>query len=228
MTTDTMLVADGQSQARINSTITKLCSSIAPSNTDPTLTGTGLYTHAVRSTKAAKGSRWGFTDKTGRQVDLLPIGGPNRYQPTKFQQELDREVAAVYQELQDAVEAEEKLSGEHKSAANQTKRALGDVPEPSINALKVKYGSLYATQLDDAMSGLVIGDGAKRRHSDVVGETTNAPKQRKRVSFALEAEPRQRSAGDVSATGRDDEAMRRGSGSRNEYNIDRDPRRRGR
>jgi hypothetical protein len=88
---------------RINSKILELCSKPAPANTNPTLIGVGLYTHVAQPREDSN---------SAPKPVFLPLGGLNKVQsirPINQQTQPDKEVAAVYKQLQEALEAEEKL-----------------------------------------------------------------------------------------------------------------------
>lgn len=190
-------------KVRINSDIIKLCSKPVPPGFHPSVQGVGLYTH-VADIKTAGPLNDAEQGKEG--VSLLPLGGPKRLAPSKFQEPPNKDLAALYKQLQEAVTAEEQLSA-------------SNTHNPSLDLLNKKYGSISDNSL--------IPDTEPqdtRRHSEAT--STEASKRRK-VSLATLTELRRKSA-DSTTGGRMIDSERRGSGSKsgNDYDVYRDPRRR--
>lgn len=221
-------------EVRINSKILELCSKPAPANTNPTLIGVGLYTHVAQPRE---------NSNSAPKPEFLPLGGLHKVQsirPINQQTQSDIQVAAVYKQLQEALEAEEKIWKKHNDPVGQRRDSSHDTSEPSIATLKKKYGDPV---ISGAMSKLSIRDvSAKRRHSEIAGGSSKAdePQQKRKMSLADLTELRRKSAGDITKSTGDTgksagdidifgnpKVTRRGSESKNMYDKERDPRRKG-
>jgi hypothetical protein len=213
--------AENGHKVRINSEILELCSKPAPPGTNPTLIGVGLYTHVAQPRKDSN---------PALKLEFLPLGGLNKVQSTKLinqQTQPDKEVAAVYRQLQKAVQAEEKICMKHGYTAGQRRDSLHDTSEPSIATLKRKYGDPVTS---GAKSELAIRNvSTKRRHSEITGSGSSKadePQQKRKMSLAQITELRRKSAGDIDIFG-NSKVTRRVSESKNMYDEERDPRRKG-
>ncbi|KAF3000908.1 ribosomal 40S subunit protein S13 [Curvularia kusanoi] len=162
--------ADAARKARINSDIVRECCKEAPPNTDPTLYSVGSYTHTASARNASDRP---ITDKSDPKIRFLSIGGPNKIPQSKHPVQTDKEVAAVYEELQRAIEAQGKPS------------SVGTKPLPYLQA---KHGNATpatsATPLAGAISQLAVRDrGMKRTHSDVAGSKASEPQPKRRHGY---------------------------------------------
>ena len=221
-------------EVRINSRILELCSKPAPDKTNPTLIGVGLYTHVAQPREDSN---------SAPRPEFLPLGGLNKVQsirPINQQTQPEKQVAAVYKQLQGALEAEEKIWKKHNDPVGQRRDSSHDTSEPSIATLKKKYGDPV---ISGAMSKLSIRDvSAKRRHCEIAGGSSKAdePQQKRKMSLAELTELRRKSAGDIGKSTGDTgksagdidifgnpKVTRRGSESKNTYDKERDPRRKG-
>ncbi|KAF2633259.1 hypothetical protein BU25DRAFT_405180 [Macroventuria anomochaeta] len=213
-------------KARINSDIIKLCSKPIPLYSHPTAHGIGLYTHVAGTKTVARNPHSAFADKRDGEVALLPLGGPKKIVPSKLHEPPNKELAAIYKELQDAVKAEEKIWSDMRVAADERGEAPNDAYRMSLDTLKKKYGDVNAPPPESAMSQRDSKQQDKRRHSEVTGIPSGEAPKKKRVGFASQSEL-QRQSTDASMRERNSDAERRGSGSRagNEYDVYRDPRR---
>ena len=231
--------AENGREVRINSKIIELCSKPAPANTSPILIGVGLYTHVAQPSKGSN---------SAPKPEFLPLGGSNKVQsirPINQQTQPDKEVAAVYKQLQEAIEAEEKLWKRHNDPVGQRRDSSHDTSESSVATLKKKYGDPVT---NGATSELAIrNSSAKRRHSEIAGGSSKAdePQQKRKMSLqeitALRrkstggneksiggneksASNIEKSAGNIDIFG-NPKVARRGSESKNTYDEIRDPRR---
>jgi hypothetical protein len=226
---------------RINSKILELCSKPAPANTNPTLIGVGLYTHVAQPREDSN---------SAPKPEFLPLGGLNKVQsirPINQQRQPDKQVAAVYKQLQETLEAEENTWKRHNGPVGQRRDSSHDTSEPSMATLKKKYGDPVTS---GAMSELAIRNvSTKRRHSEIAGGSSNTIEspQKRKMSLAQITELRRKSAGDIKKSTGDirksagdikknagdldifgnPKVMRRASESKNTYDKERDPRRKG-
>jgi hypothetical protein len=132
----------------------------------------------------------------------------------------------VYKQLQEAIEAEENIWKRHNDPVGQRRDSSHDTSEPSVATLKKKYGDPVTS---GAMSELAIRNvSTKRRHSEIAGGSSKAIElpQKRKMSLAQITELRRKSAGDLDIFG-NPKVMRRGSESKNTYDEERDPRRKG-
>lgn len=205
-------------KARVNDSITRLCSkSISPSN-HLTLIGTGLYTHVAQRKGLVKDHNSTTADNKAFELHFLPLGGFKGTE-SSISRQSDKEVAAVYKELQEAVEAEAKAWKDHKAAAHNN-------TESTLDALTKKYGDLYHKAPATLKPSLVIRNNSKRKHSKIMGDNGIEPAQKRTASFAPLPEPTRMNNNNVSKTSINTDLVRRGSGSGNMYDRDRDPRHR--
>lgn len=202
----------------MNSDIVRLCSRNLSPDSDPTLVGIGLYTHIAQPKESVKDHSSASVDKHSQRVRFIPLGGYNRVQPSKLHQP-DKEVAAIYKELQEAIEAEAKIWNDHKTVDDKQ-------DEISLTALKKKYGDPYEMPSEGPVVHPSVRNQTKRKHSEMKGGKDNEPSQKRRVSFAPLLESRRLSLGSVAMSDRDADPAMPKSGSRNKYDISRDPRRR--
>lgn len=205
-------------KARINSELIQLCSKPAPFWSIPSAHGIGLYTHVAGPKTAGKNPHSSYADKADGEVALLPLGGPTKIAPSNLRDPPSREVAAVYKQLQDAVDAEEKIWSDMRAAADAEGEPANNAYRMSFAALQDKYGAVTAS---DEVVGLRpdVERLHKRRHSEVMAGSNDETSERRRVRFASQSELRQGA-----------DTGRRGSDGKtgNEYDVYRDPRRRGR
>ncbi|KZM28854.1 uncharacterized protein EKO05_0008560 [Ascochyta rabiei] len=213
-------------QVRIDSDIIKLCCKPKPPYTIPTVHGIGLYTHVAGPKIVQQNPHGIYADRDDGEVALLPLGGPHKILPSKS---LNKEVAAIYKKLQDAVQAEEKIWNDMRAAAEAKGEAAKDAYKMSLETLKKKYGDINTPTSESAKLQQDHSQQNKRRLSEAVGSGTDEVLKRRRVSFAQHSEARQQST-DVSmgGTGTHEEKQERASKAGNMYEAYRDPRRQGR
>ena len=210
-------------KARMNSDIVKLCSTKRPMCAHPSAQGIGLFTHVAGVETVSKNPHASYCDQVDKELALLPIGGPRKAAPSKTREPPNQELAALYNELQDVIKAEEKILKDQRAAAEERGEAPKDAYHMSFDTLKSKYGSVKDPP---STMSMVSRPKDKRRHSEhtgSIGSTMDeAAKKKRRVSFAPEVDIRRRSISSTSSTGTE----RRGSGSTaNDYDAYRDPRR---
>ncbi|KAJ4992778.1 hypothetical protein SVAN01_01824 [Stagonosporopsis vannaccii] len=215
-------------KARFNSDIIELCSTPLVTHSCPIAQGIGLYTHVAGPKTATLDSHLEFVDSTDREIALLPLGGPSKIQPNKFREPLDKELAALYKQVEDAVKTEEKIWHDQRMAAVERGEPVGEAYRMTLDTLKKKYGHVVAFPPTSAALPQYRGDLDARKHLEASGCTNSGPSKDSRVSFTTVPELRRKSTGNLAMPGRNSNVERRGSGSINMYNQDRDPRLRGR
>lgn len=206
-------------KARVNNDLVKICSTPVPSYFVPSARGIGLFTHVAGPKTAGRNPHFAFTSKPDGEVALLPLGGPRKVKPRKPLDTANEEVAAVYKELQDAVQAEEKIWKDMRDKADARGEVANDAYKMSLETLKKKYGSVDAPE--GVTPPLNHPEHNKRRASEATSDTDDEAAKRRRTS---------QPSGDAPVGGTDADAERRGSTDRtgNIYEAYRDPRRRGR
>lgn len=187
----------------------------------PSAQGIGLFTHVAGIKTVTNNPHASLCDQVDKEVALLPIGGPRKIAPSKIRESPNKELVALYKELQDAVRAEEKIFEKQRAVAEER----GGMPKGAyrmpFDTLKKKYGTIIEPPLVIPPLGQPQGE---RRQSENTGGTTDEPTKKKRkVNFAPESESRRHSISSMSSTGTE----KRGSGSStaNDYDVHRDPRR---
>lgn len=175
-------------KARINSDIVKLCSTKPPIWAHPSAQGIGQFTHVAGVKTVAKNPHASFCDQVDKEVALLPIGGPRKILPSKTREPPNKELAALYKELQDAARVEEKTFEEQRAAEEERGEAPKDAYRMSLNTLKMKYGTVNDPP---AQTSIPSRPKDKRRQSEQTNSTTDeAAKKKRRVSFAPDVELR--------------------------------------
>lgn len=129
--------------ARINRDLIKSCSQPAPSYI-PLARGIGLYTHVAGPVIQPRNPHSQWASKPDNRVALLPLGGPHKIVASKIRVPPSKEVAALFKELRDAVQAEEKIWDDMKTAAVARKAKVEEAYTMSFDALRKKYGDVHA------------------------------------------------------------------------------------
>lgn len=215
-------------KARFNSDIIKLCSIPHVAHLRPIAQGIGLYTHVAGPKTAILNPHFDFVDNTDREVSLLPLGGPRRIQPHQSRDAPNSELRALYKEVEDAVKAEEKIWSDQRAAAVERGESERDAYRMTLDTLKRKYGDVVAPSPAFAQLQQHYGNRVPRRHSGATDITSGGPLSENEGSSATNSELRRKSTGNVAMPASNTNVIRRGSGSVNIYNMDRDPRLRGR
>ncbi|KAH6642814.1 hypothetical protein C7974DRAFT_386206 [Boeremia exigua] len=215
-------------KARWNSDMIKLCSTPKGIHTHPTAQGIGLYTHVAGPKTTRMNPHFASADSVDGEVALLTLGGPRQIRARRYREPPNAELMALYKELQDAVQAEEKIWSDQRIEAEKAGNSTKGVYRMSLDTLNKKYGDINARSAADAIPQVNDGDRDTRRHSGAATTTTGGSSRERRVSFASQPDSRRQTIGDILAARRNSISERRGSISSNEYHEDRDPRRRGR
>ncbi|KAJ4362608.1 hypothetical protein N0V95_001413 [Ascochyta clinopodiicola] len=216
-------------QVRIDSDIIKLCCRPEPPYTIPTVHGIGLFTHVAGPKLVQQNPQGIYADRNDGEVALLPLGGPHKIVPSKLREPPNEEVAAIYQELRDAVQAEEKIWNDMRAAAEAKGEPVNDAYKISLDTLKKKYGDIDTPTPESTKLQQDHPHQDKRRYSEAAGTVPNEVLKRRKVSFAQHSEARRQST-DVSMGGigmRVERQENAGKGG-NMYEAHRDPRRQGR
>lgn len=211
-------------KARFNSDIIKLCSVPHVAHSRPIAQGIGLYTHVAGPKTVKLNPHFDFVDNTDREVALLPLGGPRRIQPNKNREPLDEEVAALYNEVANAVKDEEKIWNDQRAAAAARGEPPRDAYRVTLDTLKKKYGDDDAPPPAYAELQQHYNNQDARRHSEVAGSTSGGPSKERRVSFPASPELRRRSTGNAAVPGSDANKEQQRRRSSNTYDVNRDPR----
>ncbi|KAJ8115018.1 hypothetical protein OPT61_g3235 [Boeremia exigua] len=213
-------------RSRMNSDIVKLCIRPRDPRTRSFAQGIGLYTHVAGSKASPNPPHLKFAEKANRKIELLPLGGPKRVQRSKFREARDKDLDAVYTELQNAVNAEEK----NWSGQNDDELDEGEVS--SLDALREKYGKYGDANAPAPATVARQQDGKEgdtQRVSAAKSDSNSEATKQKRVSFAPQSEPRRQGTGSGVMPHNTPGSDRRGTAAaNNNYHIDRDPRRLGR
>ncbi|KAF9701748.1 hypothetical protein EKO04_000107 [Ascochyta lentis] len=216
-------------KARIDNDIINLCGKPKPLYTIPTAHGVGLYTHVAGPKIAQRNPQSSYADRADGEVALLPLGGPHKIVPSKLREPPNKEIAAIYKQLRDAVQAEEKIWSDMRAAAETKGEAAKDAYKMNLDTLKKKYGDIDTSVSESAKLQLDRAKRDIRSLSEVTGEECVDVPKRRRVSLAEHLKARRQST-DVPVSGTDTHKERQGSASKagNIYEAYRDPRRQGR
>lgn len=213
-------------KARINSDIIKLCSN-KPIYINPTAQGIGLYTHVAGPKTASQNPHFEYADNDG-EVALLLLGGPRKIVPSnKLREPLREEVAAVYEELQDAVKAEEQIWSEMRAAADAEGKNARDAYTMSLDTLKEKYGPINPPQPEGTRQPTT--QQYQRRNSAASSVADSAALKNLNTSTAAPADlQRQNPLASNGAAQPEPERRPSATATGNTYEASRDPRRQGR
>ena len=206
---------------RINSELVVLFKRPCPPNSNPTAKGIGLYTHVEAPAKTPQ-----FPHERYVKSDpvFLPIGGARRVGRTGILgAQMSDEIRQVWKDLRDAVDEEEKVTGNAGSSAEDLKERYGGLDVPEKATYHQVETPMRRLQLNDHDSAMQVDSTGQ--HSATTPVTPSLEDQRQAWATWLS-----RGSGLIIDPTSMADPKRRDSAPKagNMYESERDPRKQGR
>ena len=203
---------------RINNELVVLFKRSCPLNSNPVAKGIGLYTHVDGQNKIPQfpHERYLKHDPT-----FLPIGGPRRVgRRAGLEAQVSNEIQGLWRELKDAVEEVGKDTGTAKFSAEELKERHGGLDVPEHVAAEVQMQHLRLNEQDSTMQ--LDGTGQESANTPVTPGLDGQSSWAAWLSCVSDLV--------VDSTTSGTEPTRRDSAAKpgNRYEIERDPRKKGR